>query len=373
MNRSFRCVCGQPLFFRNTQCIRCKRQLGYRPDAGSLDALEPGETPGSFVLAGGGADAPGTFVRCANLATPAACNWLAPLPAGETADAKRYCVACRLNRTVPDWSIDRNAENWRRIELAKRRLVSTLLALKLPLRSRLHDDRVRGLAFDFLSPSAGPASVLTGHANGVITVNIDEADDPTREAIRAQFHEPYRTVLGHLRHEVGHYYWDRLVAGTEWLPRFRELFGDETANYAAALQRHYRQGPTPGWQARHISGYASAHPWEDWAESWAHYLHMIDALDTAGSYGLNLAGAEFDNGGGRDDAVVLTTDATEAPVSEFTRLFGDWLKLTQVLNELSGSMGEKDFYPFVVGTVARRKLEFVHRVIAQHRESAAAA
>ena len=368
MRRAYRCLCGQRLFFRNTQCIACKRSLGYQPEAESLAALEPAGEPDLFRLAADGMA--GRFVRCANLQTPAACNWLVPVADDEgartPAGRRRYCVACRLNRTVPDWSIERNAENWRRIELAKRRLVSSLLSLKLPVLSWF-EDRERGLAFDFLDPSASSKPVLIGHARGVVTLNVDEADDATREALRARFHEPYRTVLGHLRHEVGHYYWERLVADSAWLEPFRARFGDERQEYAAALRRHYEQGPLPGWQKCHISGYASVHPWEDWAESWAHYMHMVDALDTASSYGLNLAGAHLESG--EHEFVAFAGDASAAPLDEFARLFDSWLKLTQVLNELSSSMGEKDFYPFVVGAIARSKLQFVHEVISRHRDS----
>jgi len=69
----------------------------------------------------------------------------------------------------------------------------------------------------------GCTPVLTSHCNGLITLNIAEADDAERERRRVKFHEPYRTLLGHLRHEVAHYYWDRLIANSKWLSGFSRL------------------------------------------------------------------------------------------------------------------------------------------------------
>src|SRR5262249_50270393 len=156
--------------------------------------------------------------------------------------------------------------------VAKRRLVYTLLALNLPLVSR-QEDRESGLSFEFLADPADPAAprVMTGHAGGVITVNVAEADDAERERRRLQMNEPYRPLLGAFRHEIGHYYWDRLIRGSARLAAFRETFGDERADYAEALDRHHAGGPPGDWQDRFVSAYASSHPWEDWAETWAHY------------------------------------------------------------------------------------------------------
>ena len=201
-------------------------------------------------------------------------------------EEETLCRSCRLNRTIPDLTNPDNCEWWRKIENAKRRLVSQLLNLGLPVMSKVTEDPERGVMFDFLrSPEKGP-QVLTGHANGLITLNVEEADDSIREKIRHLMREPYRTLLGHFRHEIGHYYWDRLVADTPWLEKFRALFGDERQDYAAALKRNYKEGPPANWPEEHISSYASVHPWEDWAECWAHYLHVVDSLDTALRFGL---------------------------------------------------------------------------------------
>ncbi len=303
--------------------------------------------------------ADGVYRRCANLESPAGCNWLVP-----NDDPQQLCVSCRLNRTIPDLSIAENRENWARIEIAKRRLISAVVALGLPIRSRLGEDPERGLAFDFLhTPAQGP-TVLTGHENGIITLNIEEADDATREKIREQFHESYRTLLGHLRHEIGHYYWDRLIPGTSWHARFRALFGDESQDYSAMLAKHYASGPPADWPDRYVSAYASAHPWEDWAETWAHYLHLVDTSDVALSFGVNIDGAalEFER---------FTADSLFEPedegAEEFLTLVNGWTRLTAVLNEFSRSMGQPDFYPFILPRSAVAKLQFVHLLIEETR------
>lgn len=368
MKRSYVCACGQRLFFRNSQCTNCQRALGYCTETGLVEALEPaGEAGNTWRLARDEGDGARLWWRCDNLATPVACNWLLPAVTPEDESRPRLCAACGLNRTVPDWSIEPNASNWRKIELAKRRVISSVIGMGLPVYSRFTDDPQNGLAFDFLAPLDGGPPIMTGHEDGLITLNLSEADDVSREAMRKQMHEPYRTVLGHLRHEIGHYYWDVLVKNSsEWLEPFRELFGDERQDYQQALRTHYENGPPPDWTSRFISSYASSHPWEDWAESWAHYMHMVDAIDTASSIGLNIA----------DTVIEPLADALPVPEGEepppartdVSELFDDWLKLVQALNQMSRSMGQRDFYPFIVPDPARRKVEFVHRVIADCRE-----
>jgi hypothetical protein len=236
-----------------------------------------------------------------------------------------------------------NGYLWGLIELAKRRLVSSLILLGLPVASRMSEDTERGMMFDFLrSPVNGP-HIMTGHNTGLITLNVDEADDAKREAVRKAMREPYRTLLGHFRHEVGHYYWDRLVAGTAWMDGFHELFGDETLDYKASLQRNYEEGPPADWPLHFVSAYASTHPWEDWAECWAHYLHMRDAIDTALSFGLSVD--RFDL-----EFTPFTLDALHQPehpeAEQFLAFLNHWTRLTTMLNEMSRSMGQPDFYPF---------------------------
>ncbi|GAA4322733.1 putative zinc-binding metallopeptidase [Pigmentiphaga soli] len=349
----FHCRCGQAVFFYNTACLNCGAQLGFEPGLGEVRSLAEGPEPDTWVLA----DQPDSavYLRCANLALPAACNWLLPANEGQT-----LCVSCRLNRTIPDLSVPGNGELWRRIESAKRRVVAQLLTLGLPLAPTTQEGD-GGLAFDFLAPAADGTAPLTGHAHGLITLNVQEADDVYRTRLRDSLHEPYRTLVGHFRHELGHYYWDRLVAHTAWLEPFRTVFGDERADYAEALKRHYESGGPPDWALSHISNYAASHPWEDWAETWAHYLHMVDTVDTALSFGLDTAAVQRDY---EPFTRAALYDPDDPQADAFLELVNVWVELTGVLNELSRSMGQRDFYPFVLPAAVVGKLQFVHRVVA---------
>jgi hypothetical protein len=205
---------------------------------------------------------------------------------------------------------------------------------------------------------------MTGHASGLITINIEETDDDYRERNRGALHEPYRTVLGHMRHEIGHHYWDLIVWGGPWLEPFRALFGDERADYGQALQRHYSEGPPADWKEHFISNYAASHPWEDWAETFAHYLHMIDSLGTAFGFGLDAANLESAIQPFERDALYAREDAG---ADHFLSLLNSWIELTMVLNELARSMGQLDFYPFVMSRPVVAKLQFVHLVVQDAR------
>jgi len=376
VSRAYRCQCGRPVFLRNSECLACHTPLGYVIDRLGVMPLAPAEgggaLPDTFTVFG---DPHGkTYHRCANLMTPAACSWMVAVPReGETIPADTqglapgYCLACSVTRTIPDLSVESNGELWRKLETAKRRLISQLLALGLPVVSR-HADPVHGLAFDFLSNVPGGPHVMTGHEHGVITLNAEEAEDAVRERIRAEMREPYRTLLGHFRHEIGHYYWDLLVLPTPWIDDFRALFGDDRADYAAALQTHYEQGPPPDWADRFVSSYASTHPWEDWAETWAHYLHMADTADTAMSFGVDATNVELTSD-------LFTADDLWQPdhpdAAKFLDFINGWVLLTNVLNELSRSMGQPDYYPFVLPRAAVGKLQFIHRVITEQRAGSA--
>lgn len=356
---SYRCQCGRPVFFRNSLCLGCKTPLGYEPDLAQVLALEPGPDANTWKIHG--QDKRGLWKRCKNFDSPAGCNWL--LPAAEI-EPESLCRSCRLNHTIPNLDDPDNSRWWRTIENAKRRLVSQLLGLGLPLRSKVSEDHERGVMFDFLrSPPKGPR-VLTGHANGLITLNVEEADDAQREKIRQQLHEPYRTLLGHFRHEIGHYYWDRLVANTPWHERFRALFGDERQDYAAALKRNYDQGPPTDWADRHISSYASVHPWEDWAECWAHYLHVVDSLDTALGFGLR---GEDVEAAAEPFTVKDLYDPNASDANRVILLINAWVQLTTILNELARSMGQHDFYPFVMSRPVLKKLHFIQMLVKETR------
>ncbi len=264
----------------------------------------------------------------------------------------------------------REPRAYHRISIAKRRLIASSITLGLPVASRISEDPEHGLAFDFLrSPSEGPR-VLTGYEDGVITLNIEEAEDSRREQIRSEMGEAYRTLLGHLRHEAGHYYWDRLIARTAWLDGFRRQFGDERKDYAAALQTRYLQGPPLGWEDCYVSAYAAVHPWEDWAETWAHYLHMTDTIDCALGLGLDPDSAiELDVEPFTSDALCNQQDPDG---QRFLHFVNSWTRLTAALNELSRAMGYNDFYPFVLSHSAVAKLHFVHLVVGDATGPAAA-
>jgi len=354
--RAYRCDCGRTSFFRQSKCSACHAPLGYDPLLGESRTLIAGPIAGTWRLSGS-AESSGSYRRCLNFDSPARCNWLV-----KDDDPSPTCISCRLNRTLPDLEDADNRRYLWAIEKAKRRLVSQLLAIGLPVKSKVDEDPERGVAFDLLrSPPGGPV-VMTGHASGLITLNVEEADDARREKIRQDLREPYRTLMGHFRHEIGHYYWDRLVAGTVWHEPCRALFGDERADYAAALRANYEKGPPADWPSRHISSYASTHPWEDWAESWAHYLHVLDSLDTAIGFGFT----------GRKIQVKIEVErftladlyAPRHPgARRFLSLVNAWVLLTTVVNELSHSMGQPKFHPFRMSAAVLRKLHFIHLVV----------
>ena len=347
--------CDALVFFENVRCVSCEHTLAYLPDlgvVGSLDQEQDGLWRSPLRE-----HAEHSYRLCANYTSYDVCNWaLAP------GDEHSLCVSCRLTTVIPDTNDPGQRLNWYKLEAAKRRLVYSLVRLGLPLASK-SDDPERGLAFEFkVSLEGSDEPVLTGHANGTITINAAEADDAEREKRRVDLHEPYRTVLGHFRHEIGHYYWDRLIANSDRLAAFRALFGDDQQDYSAALQTHYENGPPTDWQERFVSAYCSAHPWEDWAETWAHYLHMTDTLETAEACGVSLQPP-------RRDEPTLRRPLTAA-TSDFDRLVNAWFPLTYMLNNLNRGLGLADAYPFVLSPVAIEKLRFVHDTIANAREAA---
>ncbi len=356
--RTYRCQCNNPIFFRNSVCLTCSTPLGYHPEQARLRPLKPGPSPDTWTLWD---DDGHSYRRCANLDSPAGCNWL--LPANEDCAQQGLCRACRLNRTIPDLNDPQHPDNgalWGSVEMAKRRLVSALLVMGLPVASRETEDTAHGLMFDFLrSPDIG-LPVMTGHDTGLITLNVAEADAATREAARQAMGEPYRTLVGHFRHEIGHYYWDRLVWDTPFLAQFRALFGDETQDYAASLKQNYAQGPRPDWAQHFVSAYASVHPWEDWAECWAHYMHMVDTVDSALSYGLTLDSSQL-------EFTPFTADRLYQPehpdAMRFLAFVNHWTQLTMMMNGMSRAMGQPDFYPIVLPHKAVTKLHFIHLVV----------
>ncbi|MGH3755131.1 MAG: zinc-binding metallopeptidase family protein [Pseudonocardiaceae bacterium] len=332
--RSFRCPrCDQLVFFENTECLQCGTELGFVTERRSLIRFDDGTG----------------LRRCANLRL-ASCNWLVT-----GMDPGALCLSCRLTRMRPPDSDADAMLAFADAEAAKRRVVFQMLELGLPLTSWI--DEPGGLGYDLLSSRY--EKVVTGHQDGIVTIDLAESDDPHRERVRQDMGEPYRTMLGHLRHETGHYYWAVLIEQTGWLARFRELFGDERADYGKAMERHYAQGAPAGWEAQHVSAYATMHPWEDWAETFAHYLHIHDTLQTAAAFGMRIEHRE---------EALSACPAVDVDGEPFESIMADWLPLTYALNAVNRSMGRDDLYPFVLSPLVIDKLTWVHLVLTGHRQ-----
>ena len=343
--------CGHLLFFENTHCVRCRQLVAYLPDLAVVGSLDKDrDVPGGWrspLKAAAGR----VYRLCRNYTEEQVCNW-AVLPG----DASPLCLSCRLTRVIPDLTTDDRRHAWYRLEVAKRRLLFTLLRLQLPVIT-LDEDATRGLAFEFKADREDGTPVLTGHASGVITVNVAEADDAERERRRISLHEPYRTLAGHLRHESGHYYWSRLIEDRRAVDGFRKAFGDERADYGAALSAYYASGPPADWQDRFISAYASAHPLEDWAETWAHYLHVVDTVETAAACGVSMRPRRA------DEPSLDRVPPSVAAQGDFEQLIESWLAVTYVMNNLNRGLGLADAYPFVWSAPAVEKLRYVHGMV----------
>jgi hypothetical protein len=335
--RDFICPnCGQHLAFENSVCLNCGSALGFSLDDMALLVIAPGEESEH-----GGAVDSSDYQLCANLHL-AECNWLV-----EKAPIARLCGSCALTRTRPNDTDTKALAAFAAAEKAKRRLIAELHELKLPIVGR-DKDQEYGLAFDLLSSEF--EKVYTGHHNGVITLDLAEGDDVHREQLRVEMDEPYRTLLGHFRHEIGHYYFYRLVGpSSEYTQRFDELFGDSNADYQEALDRHYNHGAPPGWKDDYVSSYATMHPAEDWAETFAHYLHIRDTLDTAAAFSFAPAAATFER--------------RALGPSGFDAIIDMWLPLSWALNMINRSMGKEDLYPFVLPPAVLDKMRFIHTII----------
>ena len=327
--RSFRCDCGNKVYFENDRCLRCGRALAFDLTQRRIRPTNAGER------------------LCANHAAHGTCNWLA-------VPAQAYCASCSLNEIVPDLADRRRVALYRVVEQAKRRLLFSLYELRLPVQGRAEHEH--GLSFRILADArldgeslddAFSDAVMTGHVEGCITINLLEADPQLRERMRLAMREDYRTLLGHFRHESGHYYWQRLVAQAPC--KFRGLFGDERQPYQGSLDAYYRDGAPPDWQQRYIDAYAASHPLEDFAECWAHYLHMVDTLQTAADTLVQVAGLRV------HDPIV------ESP--PFNELVAEWRELATAMNDLNRSMGLGDPYPFALPPGVVDKLRFIHELI----------
>jgi hypothetical protein len=344
--KNFHCDnCGMVIFFENDHCMKCGERLGFCPDTLEMSSEKKWSgRPGNKQVH-----------LCANYEEHRVCNWLVAAKNGGD-----FCLACHLNEIIPDLAMPGNYERWGRLELAKRRCLYIYLRLGLPFEADKKGD-LAPLRFRFLADMPG-VPVLTGHDNGVITINIAEADGDERERRRLKLHEPYRTLVGHMRHETGHYYWDRLIAHSQYLQPFRELFGDETLDYKSAMEKYYREGPARDWEQRTVTPYASWHPWEDWAETWAHYLHMVGTLETAASFGLCLGPTTPEKNPNQKVAGKIS-----AANRNFDQLLSDWQPMTLALNSINRTMGISDLYPFIIPPAAIEKLRFIHNLIEAER------
>lgn len=344
--RTSKCTsCNNTVFFENVRCMKCKSALAFDPVSVSIVALKPGrKIDGAHTY--NIVDRPSRDpVRYCTNYTHGVCNWVT-----SAKDSSGFCRACDLNRTIPNLDTNENLQAWNTFERAKKRLIFTFLRFGLPF------DTLSGastpLMFDFKEDA------VTGHLNGLITVDVDEADDIERERQRRQFDEPFRTLLGHLRHESGHYFWSFLAASPSDLEEFRSVFGDERQDYTDSLDRHYERGAKVDWEKEYVSAYAASHPWEDWAETWAHYLHMVDALETAESIGMEPRAVGLNFG----MPWPFRASDIYRDVS-FSSIMERWIGLSIAMNSLNRSIGHNDFYPVVLPPATYTKFEFVQKFI----------
>jgi hypothetical protein len=345
--RTFRCTCENLLFFDNSKCLSCGLDTGHCPACRTLVALLP-KPEGGWNCGNPRCNA--ELLKCANYLEHNVCNWC--VLATEAAAGKgALCDSCSLTQTIPDLSIADHKEKWYRLEGAKRRLLYDLELVSLPYRFPEGDPRPP-LRFDFKADVAPKKflwwtmgkkeQVFTGHAHGLITINIREANDAERERLRVNFGEAHRTLIGHFRHEIAHYYWEVFVQGRDE-EACKALFGDhENPTYQEALEAYYKNGPKPNWQEQFVSAYATMHPWEDFAETFATYLDMVSVLDTAHH-------AEF----------------VPAPprFGDLDSMVRQYKSLGIGMNEINRSMGLLDLVPEVLVSPVREKMRYIHNLI----------
>jgi hypothetical protein len=341
--------CHHPLYFENYNCEVCGQLTGYRDDDRTMLTFNPSNN--SLI-----SDREGKEYKYCKNHQHEVCNWVI-----EKDDPNNYCKACQLNRTIPNLSEKKNFKKWKHLELAKHRLIYQLQKIGLDLPSKLRN--TNGLCFDFVARQDNP-ELMTGHANGVITILLREADSVLREQMRKLLFEPYRTLIGHLRHEVGHYFWEVLVWNDQKvLKEYRAVFGDESISYADSLKTYYADGAPHNWQETHISRYATAHSWEDWAETWAHYLHVMDMVETAYFFRLNVSPV--------DEGPEMSISASYDPytIQDFDEIIKTCVPLAFAVNSMNRAMGIPDVYPFEISPAVVVKLKFIHHLLMEKRNS----
>ncbi|MVF11086.1 hypothetical protein FT643_02915 [Ketobacter sp. MCCC 1A13808] len=351
--------CGHTVFFENTHCEQCRAALGFIPELINISSLKPAGN-GGWIAA---ADCEKTVRFYCSNHQHQVCNWLV-----DSEDENTLCIACQMNRYIPNVADAEQKLSWQEMEFAKHRLMYSLLRLQLPLQSK-DEAPEEGLSFDFINteqPLPDDAQSTTGHAEGQVTINLAEADPAEREQMRKDMNESYRTLIGHFRHEVGHYYWDQIIAPYQQrLKAYRRLFGDEREDYGEALKSHYEQGAPADWNTRFVTTYASSHPWEDWAETWAHYFHIIDTLETAYAFGMTLGAPQQTQQ--THNMVAMTADIDPYNHADFEEILNRCIPLTFAVNSLNRSMGQPDLYPFVLNEPVKTKLGFIHQLMLSYR------
>jgi hypothetical protein len=345
--------CHSLIYFENNICLHCGYSLGFDANTLSLITLV---SEGKNSYANIQHDQQ-KFHYCKN-AEYGTCNWLI-----YSSQPSEFCQACELNRVIPALTSDDNMKRWKNIEVAKHRLVYSLLRLRLPVSKRIENEET-GIAFDFLAQTSPREKVITGHDSGTITLNIDEADEAARAKHKLDLGEKYRTLLGHFRHEIGHYYWEVLIRNTDAIEKYRLLFGNEERDYKEALENYYKNGAPSDWSDHYISPYASSHPWEDWAETWAHYLHLMDTLETAFAFGIRIQPDMVQDTKG----IQASIQQDPYDMTDFSQIIKWWLPLTFAVNSLNRSMGHSDFYPFIISDNVVEKLQFIHEVCLRNSE-----
>ncbi|OZV68471.1 zinc-binding metallopeptidase family protein [Winogradskyella aurantia] len=340
--------CGHALYFENHLCENCGHLSGFRDTDRKMLTFNP-NTQTALI-----SDREQREYKYCKNKIHEVCNWVIDKDSDE-----EFCTACQFNRTIPNLTDVNNYEKWKELEIAKHRLIYQLQKIGLSLSSKIKDND--GFCFDFVTQQNDP-SLMTGHANGVITILLREADAILREQMRKQFLEPYRTLIGHLRHEVGHYYWNRLIlTDKEALSQFRSIFGDERQDYGEALKAYYKMGAPEYWQNTFISKYATSHPWEDWAETWAHYLHIMDMVETAYFFGVDVKPKNLDD--------ETTTKVSFDPYTEtdFSAIVDVSIPLSFAVNSINRAMGLQDVYPFVIRPAVVEKMTFIHQLLLPKR------
>ena len=374
--KTFRCSCEdrQILFFESKFCVACERTVGVDDTFNKVEPYNLDKKSGYYFKVN---QEKVPYQKCNNNSKYQACNGMVnmntfvPVPDDED---EVLCFACRFNETIPDLSVIEHIPLWKTMEIAKRRAIYTLKALSLPLENTLQN-KESGLSFDFItdrnvkdhftSKLKDQDIVYTGHDDGHITINLAEADEVARSNTKLAMSEKYRTLLGHFRHELGHYYFDKLIIGSpEKHALCKKYFGDDELDYSEALEKYYKDGSPENWRDDFISQYATMHPYEDWAETWAHYMHIMDTLETAKNF--NITGSTTGRSDDKEDVGNLHLPQDSyffSSQTSITSILDTWMDFAIILNSLNRSMGMNDAYPFVLTQKVRIKLSFIHHAI----------